>query len=187
MPEIRDSRILIIATDGFEQSELMVPRDELRKAGARVDVASPDGRSIRGWKGKDWGETVEVDMKIADVNPADYSGLVLPGGQINPDLLRVDADAMKVVKAFLASGQTVAAICHGPWLLVEADAVRGKTVTSYKSIRKDMENAGANWVDQAVAVDKGLVTSRAPDDLPAFVAKIIEEVSEGRHAPRKVA
>jgi len=187
MPDIRDSRILIIATNGFEQSELMVPRDALRKVGAKVDVASPDGKSIRGWKGEDWGETVDVDLKIADANPADYSALVIPGGQINPDILRVDADAMKVVKAFLASGQTVGAICHGPWLLVEADAVRGKTVTSYKSIRKDVENAGGNWVDREVAVDKGLVTSRSPADLPAFVAKIIEEVSEGRHAPRKVA
>ncbi|TCT02387.1 type 1 glutamine amidotransferase domain-containing protein [Aquabacter spiritensis] len=187
MTDIRESRILIIATNGFEQSELMVPRDDLRKAGATVDVASQDGQPIRGWDMKDWGETVPADLKISAVDPARYDALVLPGGQINPDVLRADPEAMRVVKAFLASGKPVAAICHAPWLLIEADAVRGRNVTSYASIRKDVENAGGKWVDKEVVTDQGLITSRSPKDLPAFVAKIIEEVGEGRHDRRKVA
>lgn len=187
MPNITEARILIIATDGFEQSELLVPRDKLRAAGARVEVASPEGRAIRGWKGKDWGETVEADAALGSVQPADYDALVIPGGQINPDLLRVDKDAMGIVRRFLADGKVVAAVCHGPWLLVEADAVRGRTVTSYASIRTDVENAGGKWVDQEVATDQGIITSRSPADLDAFVKKIIEEVGEGRHDRRKAA
>jgi protease I len=182
--QIDDARILILSADGFEQAELIVPRDELRKAGARVDVASPDGKPIRGWNVKDWGDTVKADLAIAKADPADYDAVVLPGGQINPDKLRVNPDAMKVVREFLQSGKPVAAICHGPWLLVEADAVRGRKVTSYKSIRTDVKNAGGDWVDQEVVVDDGIITSRSPDDLPAFVAKIIEEVKEGRHERR---
>ncbi len=181
MTQIDNTRILILSADGFEQAELTVPRDELRKAGARVDVATPDGKPIRGWKVKDWGDTVGADLAIAMANPADYDAVVLPGGQINPDKLRVNPDAMKVVRAFLQSGKPVAAICHGPWLLVEADAVRGRKVTSYQSIRTDVKNAGGDWVDQEVVVDDGIITSRSPDDLPAFVAKIIEQVKEGRH------
>jgi protease I len=187
MTDIKEARILILATNGFEQLELTVPRDELRKAGAKVDVASPEGKPIRGWNKTDWGETVPSDLKIAEVRPDSYQALVLPGGQINPDLLRVDADAMKVVKAFLDSGKPVAAICHAPWLLVQADAVRGLNLTSYKSIRKDVENAGGKWVDKEVVVDKGIITSRNPGDLKAFVPKIIEEVREGRHQQRKAA
>jgi len=187
MPNIRNTRILILATHGVEQAELTVPRDELRKVGAVVDVASPDGKPVRGWIEKDWGDTIAVDRKIADVDPADYAALVLPGGQINPDLLRVDPDAMAVVRRFLADGKPIAAICHGPWLLVEANAVRGRTVTSYRSIRTDVENAGGRWVDREVAVDEGIITSRSPKDLPAFVAKIVEEIGEGRHERRKVA
>ncbi|MDG3441587.1 type 1 glutamine amidotransferase domain-containing protein [Nitrospirillum amazonense] len=181
MADIHDARILILAANGFEQSELTVPRDELRKAGAKVDVATPDGKPIRGWDHTDWGETVEADLRIADAKVEDYQAVVLPGGQINPDLLRVNPDAMSRVTGFLDSGKVVAAICHGPWLLVEADALRGRRVTSYKSIRKDVENAGGDWVDEEVVVDNGVITSRSPDDLPAFVAKIIEEVGEGRH------
>lgn len=186
MAKIAEARILIISANGFEQSELMVPRDELRAASARVEVASPDGKTIRGWKGEDWGESVEVDLPLGAVKPQDYDALVIPGGQINPDLLRVNKEAMSIVRAFLDSGKVVAAICHGPWLLVEADAVRGRTVTSYASIRTDVKNAGGNWVDREVAVDKGIITSRSPADLKAFVAKIIEEIGEGRHE-RKVA
>ena len=187
MPNIQDSRILIISANGFEQSELMVPRDNLRAAGARVDVASPDGKPIRGWSKTDWGETVDADLAISAARMDDYDALVIPGGQINPDLLRVDADAMALVRAFLDSGRVVAAICHGPWLLVEADAVRGRTVTSYKSIRTDVRNAGGDWVDRDVATDEGIITSRSPADLDAFVAKIIEEIGEGRHERRKSA
>jgi len=187
MTKISAARILILATNGFEQSELTVPRDELRKAGARVDVASPDGKAIRGWKMKDWGDTIEVDLKIPDANPGDYDALVLPGGQINPDQLRINQDAMKIVRSFVDAQKVIAAICHGPWLLVEANAVRGKNVTSFKSIRTDVENAGGLWNDKEVVTDRGLITSRSPDDLPAFVSKIIEEVEEGRHTRKQAA
>ncbi len=184
MPTITDSRILIIATNGFEQSELEVPRDRLRAAGAKVDVASLDGRAIRGWDKKDWGRSVDVDLRVGDADPKAYDALVIPGGQINPDLLRVDQDVLKVVRSFLADGRVVAAICHGPWLLVEVDALRGRKATSYHSIRRDVENAGASWIDQEVVADQGIITSRSPADLGAFVAKIVEEVREGRHRRR---
>jgi protease I len=187
MPSIRDARILILAANGFEQAELTVPRDELRKAGARVDVASPDGKPVRGWNIKDWGDTAAADLAISAVEPERYQALVLPGGQINPDLLRINPEARKVVRSFLDGGKPVAAICHGPWLLVEADAVRGRTLTSYESIRTDVKNAGGNWVDKEVVVDHGIITSRSPDDLGAFVAKIIEEVEAGRHHDRRAA
>ncbi|MBV8392976.1 MAG: type 1 glutamine amidotransferase [Alphaproteobacteria bacterium] len=187
MTDIKDARILILSAHGFEQDELMVPRDELRKAGAKVDVATPDGKPVRGWNHTDWGKTAEADLKIADAKCENYQAIVLPGGQINPDLLRINEDAMKVIHAFLDSGKPVAAICHAPWLLIQADAVKGLTLTSYKSVRKDIENAGGNWVDKEVVVDKGIVTSRSPDDLKAFVPKIIEEVREGRHQQRKAA
>lgn len=187
MTKIQDARILIVATNGFEQSELEKPRDGLRATGAQVDVASPDGKSIRGWDKTDWGSTVEVDKKIADCKCADYDALVIPGGVINPDKLRVDEDAMRTVREFLASGKIVAAVCHGPWLLVQADACRGRKMTSYKSIRKDIENAGANWVDQAVVTDRGIITSRNPGDLEPFTKKVIEEVQEGRHQRREAA
>lgn len=187
MTRMQDARILIIATHGFEQLELTVPRDELKKAGAKVDVASLDGKAIRGWNETDWGETVNADLKIADARPDDYTALVLPGGVLNPDKLRIDENAMRIVRAFLNSGKVVAAICHAPWLLVQADAVRGRNVTSYKSIRKDVENAGGRWVDKEVVTDIGIVTSRSPADLKAFVVKIIEEIGEGRHERAKVA
>jgi protease I len=184
MTDITQARILIIATHGFEQAELEVPRDKLKAAGARVQVASLDGKEIKGWDQKDWGRTAEADLKIADAREGDYDALVIPGGVINPDKLRVDEDTMKLVKAFLASGKVVAAVCHGPWLLVQADALKGRQATSYKSVRKDVENAGAKWVDETVVVDNGIITSRNPDDLPAFVDKIIEELKEGRHHRR---
>lgn len=181
MPAINDATIVIIATNGFEQSELEVPRDKLRDAGATVHVATPDGNAIKGWDKSDWGSEVEADAKIADIEVGDYHALVLPGGQINPDLLRVDEDAMKLIRSFVKSGKTVAAICHAPWLLIEADAVKGRDMTSYKSIRTDLKNAGANVKEEDVVVDQGIITSRHPGDLDAFVSKIIEEVEEGRH------
>lgn len=184
MTEITNAKILIVATHGFEQSELMVPRDDLRAQGAVVHVASLDGQPIRGWNEKDWGETVPADLRIADAKVEDYEGLVLPGGQINPDLLRVDAAAMQLIRGFIASGKTVAAICHAPWLLIEAGAVKGRKVTSFKSIRTDVENAGGAWQDAPVVTDSGIITSRNPGDLKPFVAKIVEEIREGVHRRR---
>lgn len=187
MNDIKTARVLMIATDGVEQAELEVPRDRLREAGAKVDVASPSGKEIRGWDMKDWGRNLPVDMKISDVRVENYEAIVIPGGVLNPDKLRVDEDAMRVVRDFLSSGKPVAAVCHGPWLLVQADALRGRAATSYKTIRKDLENAGAKWVDKEVVADGGIITSRSPDDLEAFSKKIIEEVREGRHERRAAA
>ncbi len=174
MPGIHESRVLIIATDGVEQAELTRPRDDLRKAGAKVDVATPSGEAIRGWNMSDWGDRIDADLKIAEVNCDDYAALVIPGGVINPDKLRLDETAMGVVQYFLESDKLVAAVCHGPWLLVQADACDGRRMTSYASIRMDVENAGADWVDEEVVMDGRVITSRNPNDLPAFSAKIVE-------------
>lgn len=163
-----NKRIAILATDGFEQSELVQPRDALKQAGFHVDVVSPKPGSIRGWKDKDWGDTVPVDVALADARVEDYDALVLPGGQINPDILRMDADAVALVKAFDAAGKPLAAICHGPWLLVEAGVAKGRKVTSWPSVRTDLRNAGATWSDEEVVVDGQLITSRKPQDIPAF-------------------
>lgn len=181
MPKIADAKIAILATHGYERSELRQPLEELRAKGAEVHVISPETGEIKSWDEKDWGDTVAVDRPLAEARVEDYDALVLPGGQINPDLLRVVPEAVKFVRDFAESGKTLAAICHGPWLLVEADVVQGVEVTSYPSIRTDLVNAGANWSDREVVVDDAIVTSRNPGDLPAFIAKIVEEVEEGRH------
>lgn len=181
MTGIQSAKILILATDGYERSELRVPMEELRRRGADVQIASIKSGEIKSWDEKEWGDTVPVDLLAKDVKAGDFDGLVLPGGQINPDLLRANADAVGVVRDFIRSGKPVAAICHGPWLLIEADALRGRKATSYQSIRTDLRNAGATWQDKAVVVDDGIITSRSPQDLPAFVDKIVEEVEEGRH------
>lgn len=181
MPRITESKILILATHGFEQSELEVPRDKLRDAGATVHVASLDGKAIKGWDGDDWGREADVDLSLEDVSVGDYDALVLPGGQINPDLLRVEKTAIDVITAFHDQGKTLAAICHAPWLLVEAGVLKGRDATSYPSIKTDVINAGAHWSDVEVIADKGIVTSRNPGDLDAFVGKIIEEIEEGTH------
>jgi len=181
MTAIDQAKIVIVSTHGFEQSELEVPLKKLREAGATVDVATPDGQAIKGWDKDDWGREVPAEKKIADVSVSDYHAIVLPGGQINPDLLRVDKDAMTLIRAFVESGKPVAAICHAPWLLIEAGAVKGRAATSYPSIRTDMENAGAIWKDEEVVCEEAIITSRNPGDLDAFVSKIIEEVQEGRH------
>lgn len=184
MTAIDTASILILATDGYERSELRVPLDELRKRGANVKVASIKTGEIKSWDKKDWGDTIGVDLEAKNVKVEDFDALVLPGGQINPDLLRANEDAVRVVRDFVKSGKPVAAICHGPWLLVEADALRGLKATSYRSIRSDIRNAGASWKDEAVVVDNGIITSRSPSDLPQFVDKIVEEVQEGRHNRR---
>jgi protease I len=191
MPKISKAKILILATDGFEQSELEVPRAKLKEAGALVHIAAPkerkDKKEIRGWKDKDWGPGVAVDRELADASESFYDALVLPGGQMNPDSLRANAEAMTLIKAFVSSGKPVAAICHAPWLLIEANAIRGRKATSYKSIKTDLVNAGADWRDEAVVTDQGLITSRNPGDLAPFVAKIIEEVEEGKHDRAELA
>ncbi len=181
MTAINAAKIVILATDGYERSELRVPYEELKKKGADVKIASLENGEIKSWDEKDWGDSIKVDMLAKDVKIEDFDALVLPGGQINPDVLRASDDAMRVVRQFVKSGKVVAAICHAPWLLIEADAVKGRQVTSYGSIKTDVMNAGGLWKDEKVVTDKGIITSRSPDDLDAFVAKIVEEVEEGRH------
>ena len=181
--KLKGKRIAIIATDGFEQSELEEPKKYLEGEGAEIHVISLKSGSIKGWDGpkKDWGDKVDVDKVIADARPADYDALVLPGGQINPDVLRLDKDVVAFVKTFAASGKVLAAICHAPWLLIEADVVRGKRVTSWPSLHTDLKNAGAQWEDSEVVCDHGLITSRQPEDIPAFNQKIVEEMLEPQH------
>ena len=177
-------RILILATTGFEQSELEVPRDRLKAAGAHVDIVSPQAGEIKGWDMKDWGRPVKVDKPLSGTKADDYDAIVMPGGQINPDLLRINKDALALIKAFYAAGKTVAAVCHAPWLLIETGIAKGLQMTSYASIKTDVINAGGKWEDSAVVTDNGVITSRNPGDLEAFSAKIIEEVREGRHQRR---
>ena len=178
--DLSGKTVAIVATDGFEQSELTEPLRALRDAGATVQIVAPGSEPIKGWDETDWGETFEVDRTLDDVTVDDYDALVLPGGQINPDKLRLEEKAVALVQGFVSAGKPVGAICHGPWLLIEADVVRNRTVTSFPSIRTDLLNAGANWIDQEVVVDQGLVTSRKPSDLPAFCAKVIEQIAESR-------
>jgi protease I len=184
---LNGKRIAILATNGFEQSELEVPRDRLKAAGAEVEILSLASGEIKGWEKKDWGRPVKVDKTLDDVSPSDYDAVVLPGGQINPDLLRVEPKALAFITDIFNQKKVVAAVCHAPWLLIETGIARGRRLTSYKSIKTDVMNAGAKWEDSEVVVDQGLVTSRNPGDLEAFSAKIIEEVSEGRHDQRRVA
>ena len=185
--KISGKKVAILATHGFEQSELEVPRDKLKQAGATVHVVSPEGGEIKGWDMKDWGRPVKVDRRLDDVSVDDYDAIVLPGGQINPDLLRINDKALEFIRAFFDQKKIVAAVCHAPWLLIETGIIKGRKATSYKSIKTDVINAGAKWEDSKVVVDEGLITSRNPDDLDAFSAKIIEEIAEGRHKQRSAA
>lgn len=170
--DIAEARILIVASDGFEQSELTQPLEKLKKHGATVAIAAPEAGNIKGWDKDDWGSSVKADHAIADVTAADWDALVLPGGVINPDTLRRDEDALALIRAFADAGKPVAAICHAPWLLIEAGLVRGRRMTSYESIRTDLKNAGAEVEDRSVVVDGQFITSRKPDDLPDFIAAI---------------
>jgi protease I len=180
-------RIAFLATDGVEQSELEQPWHELQKAGAKVALLSVHEGAIQAVRHMDKGDTFEVDGLVADASASDYDGLVLPGGVANPDTLRANDKAVRFVRQFFEESKPVAAICHGPWTLIEADVVRGRTITSWPSLKTDIKNAGGRWVDEEVHVDQGLVTSRKPDDLPAFCAKAIEEFAEGPHTRRRRA
>ena len=171
-------RIMILATNGFEQSELEKPKAALEEAGFETVVVSSEDGQINGWQDKDWGDAVKVDLTLEEAEAADFDALVLPGGQMNPDILRMEDKAVQLVKDFCASGKTVAAICHGPWLLAEAGVIEGKTVTSWPSIRTDLKNAGANVVDKEVATDGNLITSRNPDDIPAFNTAMIAALED---------
>ncbi len=175
-------RIAILATNGFEESELKSPKEAMEKEGFRVDIVSTESGKIKSWDEDNWGKEYKVDYTLDQVNSKDYNALVLPGGVINPDHLRRSDKALGFVREFFEQKKPVAAICHAPWTLISADVIKGRKMTSFHSIRKDVENAGANWVDEEVVVDSGFVTSRNPEDLPAFNSKLIEEIKEGKHA-----
>jgi protease I len=175
--ELNGKKIAILATDGFEQVELTEPKKNLENAGAKVDILSLKEGKIKGWDKTDWGATVKVDRVVSSANPDDYDALVLPGGVLNPDKLRIDQAAVSFVRGFVQSGKPVAAICHGPWTLIEAGVVKGRTLTSWPSLRTDLINAGATWVDQEAVTDGNLISSRKPEDIPAFTKAITQAVN----------
>jgi protease I len=172
---------VLVANEGVEQVELTEPREAVEAAGAEVDLLAPEAGDVQAFNHLDKGERFEVDRAVGDADAGDYDGLVLPGGVANPDQLRTDEAAVEFIRAIFAAGKPVGVICHGPWSLIEADVVQGRTLTSWPSLETDLRNAGAEWVDEEVHVDQGLVSSRKPDDLPAFNAKIVEEFAEGAH------
>lgn len=181
MAKLDGKRVAILATDGYEQSELLKPLEALKNAGATVHIVSLKPGEIKGWKDENWGDSVNVDRTVDEANAAEYDALMLPGGVANPDKLRINEMAVTFVTGFFERGLPVGAICHAPWTLISAQVVDGRTLTSWPSLQKDLENAGATWVDEEVVCDQGLVTSRKPDDLPAFCDKLIEEIAEGFH------
>jgi len=185
--QLKGKRVAALVTDGFEQVELTGPKDALEQAGARVDVIAPKPGEVRGWNHTEWGERVKVDRTLDDARADDYDALLLPGGVMNPDHLRTNPGAVQFAKQFAGSGKPIAVICHGPWTLVEAGVVKGVRMTSWPSVKTDLINAGANWVDEEVVVDRGIVSSRKPDDIPAFNRKMIEEFAEGTHTQRKAS
>lgn len=183
--QLKGKTIAILATDGFEESELFKPKEAFEKAGASVRIVSIKEGQIKAWNKTDWGKSIAVDVLVSSTNADDYDALVLPGGVMNPDRLRIDEGAVQFAQQFMAAGKPIAAICHGPWLLIEIGIIEGREITSWPSLKTDLINAGGTWVDQEVVVDDGLVTSRKPDDIPAFCQKVIEEIIEGIHIPQK--
>jgi protease I len=179
--ELEGKRVAFLFTEGVEQVELTEPLEAVGKAGADADLISLDKGEVQMFNHLDKGDTIEAERAVSDADPSDYDGLVVPGGVANPDALRMDGDAVEFVRGFFEQDKPTAIICHGPWVLVEADVARGRKVTSWPSLKTDLRNAGAEWVDEEVVVDNGLVTSRKPDDLPAFCAKLVEEFAEGKH------
>lgn len=179
---LQGKSVAILAADGFEQSELFEPKKALEDAGAEVTIVSLEPGKIKGWDEKDWGKSIGVDLTLDEADASSFDALQLPGGVMNPDTLRNDARAVAFVRSFFDAGKPIGAICHAPWTLIEAQVVEGCRLTSYPSLRTDLENAGALWVDEEVVNDNGLVTSRKPADLPAFNAKLVEEIAEGVHA-----
>jgi protease I len=183
---LNGKKVAILVEDGFEQIELTSPKEALEEAGAKTHIISPKRDKVKGWDHTQWGKELPVDVSLEKANANEYDALLLPGGVMNPDKLRINKQAVQFVRSFFDQGKPVAAICHAPWLLVEADVVNGRKVTSYPSLQTDLKNAGAKWVDQEVIVDNGLVTSRKPDDLPAFNRKMVEEIAEGQHERQRV-
>lgn len=181
MNELNGKKVAILVEDGFEQVELTSPKQALEQAGATTQIVSPKRDKVKGWQHTEWGDEFKVDLPIEQANAADFDALLLPGGVMNPDRLRTNRQAVQFVRSFFEQHKPVAAICHGPWTLAEAGVIQGRKLTSYPSIQTDLKNAGANWVDQEVVVDQGLVTSRKPDDLPAFNRMMVEEIAEGKH------
>ena len=185
--KLTGKRVAILATDGVEQVELTEPRKALDEAGAKTTLVSPKSGKIKGWQHDHWGEELKVDLALESANADTFDALLIPGGVMNPDQLRMNKQAVQFVRSFFDSGKPVAAICHAPWMLVEADVVSGRSVTSWPSLQTDLRNAGADWVNREVVTDQGLVTSRKPDDIPAFNRKMIEEFAEGEHEGQHVA
>lgn len=185
--QLNGKKVAILVANGFEQIELTDPQQALEQAGAQTQIVSPEEGKVKGWKHTEWGDQFPVDVPLSQANADDYDALLLPGGVMNPDHLRRNQQALQFVRSFFAAGKPVAAICHGPWTLIDAGLVEGRKLTSYESIQTDLKNAGAQWVDQEVVVDQGLVTSRKPDDIPAFNRKMIEEFAEGRHEKQRTA
>jgi protease I len=179
-------KVAILVTNGFEEEELTSPQEALEEAGAETEIVSPAEKKVRSWDETDWGSKFKVDVLLADADPNDYDALLLPGGVMNPDHLRLEPKAIEFIRHFFEAGKPVGAICHGPWTIIDAGFARGRRMTSYPSIKTDLKNAGANWVDEEVVVDNGLVTSRKPADLPAFNRKLVEEIGEGVHQPSRI-
>ncbi len=179
--DLNGKRVAIVVTKGFEEIELTDPREALDAAGAETVLISPEQGTVKSWTDKNWGNDFPVDLPLSEARAGDFDALLLPGGVMSPDKLRMEKDAVQLVRDFATAKKPIASICHGPWLLAEADVVRGRKVTSYPSLQTDLKNAGANWVDEEVVVDEGMVTSRNPGDLPAFNRKMLEEFAEGKH------